>query len=904
MNIRMKLILGVLLVIIVTVSFSTFGVSLLVERQNDRNSRSLVIRTADQTRRIIDDLKNRALKRVTDFASNPSNLINMRYMLEIKGRKNVGAYKFILERPKEEMVLALADLAREEGFDSFYVYDGRGDMVLYLESRGELFEAGFATYDEDGSDIVKYCLLEQSLGAENRWREQSPAPGPMNHLSSPLPLKTDFRFDNIRNTVTMVGLVPFSSKRTLNNTHDVTYSEKEGEVLGCVLFHKILGEAFADSLRREVETEVNIFAGRDFSCGTLIHFTEIPEDLWSLYRSPVPEEGRELDVRVGSVGGEEYYQAFLPLFDKSLFVGAIGLSLSRSDTLRKSRETILLLVSIMGICILGAVPVAILLAERISSRLDDILLAVHEIRGGDLSARAAITSGDELGRLAAAFNEMAEDLHGHVEKLKESEEKYRNLFDFAPDGIMITTYEGEILSFNETILKIFDYEDREAFGRLSARDFYVDPGKDRTVLLDKLMEEGWLESHEVLFKDRLGKHFTAGLALRLIQYEGKSAIQTVMRDITRIKAMEGELRDYSANLERMVEAKTAELTEANQQLREAYGRAGMMISELEKTQEALEHSYSELASANRDLEDTREQLALSAHQAGMAEIAVSLLHNIGNAVNSVNIRTHSMEQAATYREIGLLDKLCDFLKSPPVSVAEGRLEGEVRENLLKYVQAITESCARSRDSLKVNAEFIRKGLDHIMEIIALQQEYAGVRGFEAPADINHLLRDSVEMLWDSVHTRQIAIQFDLGAIPPIVINKNKMMQVFINIVKNAYEAIDEAGPEAERKITLSTTVDKQDDVSHVRIVIADTGIGLEPDAFEKVFRFDYSTKGRGTGFGLHDAANYVHAQNGSIEILSEGRGKGARLVIDLPVSKPVKEIVRRDDYSLVKIDLA
>ncbi len=68
-------------------------------------------------------------------------------------------------------------------------------------------------------------------------------------------------------------------------------------------------------------------------------------------------------------------------------------------------------------------------------------------------------------------------------------------------------------------------------------------------------------------------------------------------------------------------------------------------------------------------------------------------------------------------------------------------------------------------------------------------------------------------------------------------------------------------------------------------MISDTGIGVINAIQDKIFRFNFSTKTRGTGFGLHDAANYINAQNGIIELLSQGKDKGALVIIELPVSK-------------------
>ncbi len=70
----------------------------------------------------------------------------------------------------------------------------------------------------------------------------------------------------------------------------------------------------------------------------------------------------------------------------------------------------------------------------------------------------------------------------------------------------------------------------------------------------------------------------------------------------------------------------------------------------------------------------------------------------------------------------------------------------------------------------------------------------------------------------------------------------------------------------------------------MELVIADTGAGILPEHKASIFRFDFSTKGKGTGFGLHDSANYIKTRGGTIELISEGKGKGAQTIILLPQS--------------------
>lgn len=461
---------------------------------------------------------------------------------------------------------------------------------------------------------------------------------------------------------------------------------------------------------------------------------------------------------------------------------------------------------------------------------------------------------DSLGRVLVSLVDISERKLAE-DKIRQSEEKFRNLFESAPEGIIITTLTGEIVSFNNALMNIFKFGSPDELRRLNIRSLYANPD-ERPGLLERLKKEELIEDYQLNLKDASDRIFPASLSIRLVQYEGKTRIQTILRDVTRIKRMEAELKDYAENLERMVEEKTGELLRANE----------------------------ELSAAIKSLNETREQLALSAHRAGMAEIAASVLHNIGNAINSINVRTYNLAERMLTREIQSLERIYDLLRSGKMLQTTEADKGD-RESLLAFLSTIIEIIKKKNEDFRTDMEFLRKGLDHVMEIIALQQRYAGLRGLETRVDFNELIRDAAEMLQDSITQRQIRMEFQLNDLPLLLLDKNKLIQILINIFKNAYESIDMAPPENEKKILVSTSLVKEATDEFAEAVIADTGVGISPEEKDKVFQFSYSTKKRKTGFGLHDAANYITAQGGSVRLLSEGRNRGAHVVIRLPVRR-------------------
>ncbi|MCP4106714.1 MAG: PAS domain S-box protein [Desulfobacteraceae bacterium] len=495
--------------------------------------------------------------------------------------------------------------------------------------------------------------------------------------------------------------------------------------------------------------------------------------------------------------------------------------------------------------------------------------AVERFRRGDFTASAPVQSQDEIGKLAGAFNTMVLRLKAGFEKLeveianrhraekqlRESEEKYRTLFESAPAGIAITTMDGEILSFNDAFMKIFRVDDRSALSGVNAKNYFPNPEKEPVELFKKIKKEEHIENYEQEFTDFSDRVFPASLSVRLIQYEGRTCTQSIITDITRIKKMEDELRDYAENLEKMVDEKTENLKSAN-----------------EKLQAAL-----------KSLKETQERLSISAHQAGMAEIAASVLHNIGNAITPVNVRVGRIEETLDSWDIDSLGQINGLLQSDRVIAVANESEKLRKEKLLNFFSTLIEISRNCRDSFETDLRFIQKGLEHVKEIISIQQKYAGLRGFETEVNLNDLVKDSADILLDSFETRGIRVEFNLDDLPCVLLDKNKMIQIFVNLFKNAYEAIDRAPVGNNKKISVNTSVLKNEETEYVQVIMEDTGEGFSSEIKNDIFKFNFSTKGRGSGFGLHDSANYIKAMDGEIDLISKEQRKGTQLIIKLPV---------------------
>ncbi|MFA7383960.1 MAG: ATP-binding protein [Desulfurivibrionaceae bacterium] len=302
-------------------------------------------------------------------------------------------------------------------------------------------------------------------------------------------------------------------------------------------------------------------------------------------------------------------------------------------------------------------------------------------------------------------------------------------------------------------------------------------------------------------------------------------------------------------------------------------------------QQLDEYTYSlekKVLERTQELQTAQDIMVRQAHEAGMAEIAIGVLHNIGNAITPAQVGTtmlcnHLAESPLRHRLAESLAPILDFL--------EGKRELSPAEkercfNIIRYLPlGITEELDRAVSELRAIIVKHR----HIESIIRLQMRYARIMDFCELLDINNLVKDALKILGDDIAKRKITVVMHLEEVPPVKVEETKLLQVLVNLIKNGYEAMD--GSEVEkRELVITTGTRHENEQLMVLFSVADSGCGFTEEEKKRFFKFGYSTKERGSGFGLHACANYVIANNGVIEAASDGPGKGARFKVLFPAA--------------------
>jgi signal transduction histidine kinase len=169
-------------------------------------------------------------------------------------------------------------------------------------------------------------------------------------------------------------------------------------------------------------------------------------------------------------------------------------------------------------------------------------------------------------------------------------------------------------------------------------------------------------------------------------------------------------------------------------------------------------------------------------------------------------------------------------------------------------------------------------VDHIKEIVAMQQAYAKVAGVLEPVFLVELAESALKMQADSMARRDVTLVRQFEAVPPVTTDRHKVLQILVNLLSNARHACEQ-GTTHQREITLRV---RPGAAGTVLIEVTDNGVGISSENLTRIFAHGFTTRKGGHGFGLHSAALAARELGGSLTVRSEGLGKGATFALTLP----------------------
>lgn len=299
-----------------------------------------------------------------------------------------------------------------------------------------------------------------------------------------------------------------------------------------------------------------------------------------------------------------------------------------------------------------------------------------------------------------------------------------------------------------------------------------------------------------------------------------------------------------------------------------------------------EHEFAILARAMnqmaQSLEDSQRQLLAAARQAGMAEIATNVLHNIGNVLNSVNVSAGVLGSQVRASKAAGLARAVQLIDEHAADLGGFLSHDEKGKRLPEYLRKLAEALASEQQGLLEEIGQLDKSVEHIKDIVATQQAYAGSSRMIEPVRIRDLVDDALRMNTGSLVRHDVTVVKEIDDLPLLPLDRHRVLQILVNLISNAKQAMD-ATHGASHRMTLRAALADGADGRTLRLCVADEGDGIAAENLARIFEHGFTTRKNGHGFGLHSCALAAREMGGTLAAHSDGPGRGATFTLLLPI---------------------
>jgi signal transduction histidine kinase len=273
---------------------------------------------------------------------------------------------------------------------------------------------------------------------------------------------------------------------------------------------------------------------------------------------------------------------------------------------------------------------------------------------------------------------------------------------------------------------------------------------------------------------------------------------------------------------------------------------------------------------------THKELLIASRGAGMAEVAINVLHNVGNVLNSVNVSATLVADLTRNSKVPQLGKVVALLDEHAADLAGFLATHPKGVQLRGYLRQLNQILAQEQHTAVTELMSLRKNIEHINDIVAMQQNYAKISGIAETLNVSELVEDALRMNEAALRQHDIQLIREYQDVPPITVEKHKVLQILVNLIRNAEHACDESTrPDKQLRLRVSPTA------HGVAIAVIDNGIGIPPENLTRIFSHGFTTRKGGHGFGLHSGALAARELGGSLAAHSEGPGTGATFVLEI-----------------------
>ena len=590
-------------------------------------------------------------------------------------------------------------------------------------------------------------------------------------------------------------------------------------------------------------------------------------------------------------------------------------------------ERFILVVVIAGLALLFILTIT--LSKVLTRPIQELTEVTTKMAKGDFSQRVNVESGDEIGLLGRSFNRMIGQIEGHTSnlegmveartrELKRSRGEYRdlsrflnNILDSATEyGILALDFYGKITEFNTGAEKLFGWKREEVLNEENVGITIAAEDRKRGIQREmsrRTRTEGVCEL-EMARVRKDGTRFPAHtIVTAIVDQSGKTTgFVEIIRDLTSRKVLETELRKTKEFLENVLESSVDGIVTTDLKGKITYMNRAMEQS-LHFQKEGLlgKHISGFYLNGIQQARDIM-KLLREVERSDNYEMAVRRKDGkILSIMTSLFLLRDEHDQvigtAGIFKDITEQKRLEGKLKETQAHLVEAskmRALGELvagvaheLNNPLMASQTILHVILNniSRESPERNRlELIRKCNERIRKIVEHLKEFSRGTDHEfVGVDINRPIEDALMITEQQLLDHNISVHRNLSeGLPQVLGNLNQLEQVFLNLISNARDAMDEV--EGTKELTILSCLAEDEASGAACVSVRDTGQGIPKNDLDKVFEPFFSTKpvGKGTGLGLSLCYGIIEAHGGRLEISSQpGEGTEVRVILPLPESR-------------------
>ena len=319
-------------------------------------------------------------------------------------------------------------------------------------------------------------------------------------------------------------------------------------------------------------------------------------------------------------------------------------------------------------------------------------------------------------------------------------------------------------------------------------------------------------------------------------------------------------------------------TQVRRRTRELHG----VIEQHEQTELQLQAEICERKRMELEVQKTNKALIDTSRQAGMAEVATSVLHNVGNVLNSVNVASEIIAGTLRKSSCANLTKVVTLMNDHAIDLGTFITTDSKGRLIPSYLTQLATYLDRERLATLSEVDGLRQNVEHIKEIVAMQQTYARVSGVTEMVEVVGLIDAALRADATVLNGQDVQIIREADPkVSSITVDKHKALQILVNVISNAKHACDEAGGDGKH---ISVRVRQGNQC--VRIAVSDNGVGIPQKDLTQIFNHGFTTRKNGHGFGLHSGALAAKELGGSLTAHSDGQGLGATFTLELPLQPP------------------